>query len=224
MKNSPDFSSFFPDFSLADALSETAIGYAPKIGRQSLPGATQNAASSVGNDLAEGKAPDLNEAGKLATKGAIDGAVTGASLHPAVVPSERKSGKMVEAAGNGNKNAHTLPKHGKQTTLEQQKLRANEGIEPDGTKSFKTDSSKWLRNVDTADGIQVAKRRREEMLSRDPTLNGENIDIPLTFDKPVGKGYLKGSDTLIKSNKALFRFNAKGDLITSYPLLPKTKK
>ena len=178
--------------------------------------------SSLGNDFAERKVPDLNKAGKLATKGAIDGAVTGASLHPAVVPSERKSAKMVEAAGNENKNAHTLPKHGKQTTLEQQKLRANEGIAPDGSMDRKLrDASKWLRHVDTADGIQVAKRRWEEMRRLNPEFN-ENIIIK--FDKPVGEGYLKGSNNLIKSNEAIFRFNAKGDLITSYPLLPKTKK
>ena len=199
---------------VTDGTVRAATGILGTTARQSLLGATQNAASSVGNDLAGGKAPDLNEAGKLATKGAIDGAVTGASLHPAVVPSERKSGKMVEAAGNGNKNAHTLPKHGKQTTLEQQKLRANEGIEPDGTKSYKTDSSKWLRNVDTADGIEVAKRRWEENKHLNPN---KDVEITVIFDKPVGEGYLRGTDTLIKTNKAVFRFNKKGDLITSYP-------
>lgn len=68
-----------------------------------------------------------------------------------------------------------------------------------------------------ADGIQVAKRRREEILSRDPSLKDKSIDIPITFDKPVGEGYLKETDTLIKSNRAIFRFNKNGDLITSYP-------
>ena len=83
---------------------------------------------------------------------------------------------MIEAARNGNKNAHTIEKHGKLTTNEQQKRRANEGIEPDGTPSYKTDSSRWLRNVDTADGIAVAKRRREEMLKLDPSLHNKNLD------------------------------------------------
>ena len=127
---------------------------------------------------------------------------------------------MVEAAGNGNKNAHTLPKHGKQTTREQQLLRANEGIAPDGSVDKKLrDASKWLRHVDTADGIQVAMRRREELLSRDPSLKGKNLEIPIDFDKKIGEGYLKRTDTLIKTNKAIFRFNKNGDLITSYPNL-----
>lgn len=54
-----------------------------------------------------------------------------------IVPSKPKSCQMIEAARNGNKNAHTIEKHGKLTTNEQQKRRANEGIEPDGTPSYK---------------------------------------------------------------------------------------
>lgn len=55
------------------------------------------------------------------------------------------------------------------------------------------------------------------MLSRHPNLLDKNIEIPITFDKPVGEGYLRNSNTLIKTNRAVYRFNSKGDLITSYP-------
>ena len=125
---------------------------------------------------------------------------------------------MVEAAGNGNKNAHTLPKHGKQTTREQQLLRANEGIAPDGSVDKKLrDASKWLRHVDTADGIQVAMRRREEKIRLNLHLKNKPLNIDIDFDMPVGEGYLKETNRLIKTNKAIFRFNEKGELITSYP-------
>lgn len=134
------------------------------------------------------------------------------------MPTEGRVGRQIEAAGNGNRNAHTIEKHGKQTTNEQQKRRANEGIEPDGTSSYKTDSSRWLRNVDTSDGIAVAKRRWEEMKKIDETAS--NI-IPLTFDKPIGEGYIKGTINLIKTNDALYIFNDNGDLITSYPKIHK---
>lgn len=195
----------------------TATGFGASIGKQALLAATQNAAGHVSDKLVEGELPDANELGKLAVKGALDGTVAGSTLHHAVVPTEGRALRQVEAAGNGNRNAHTIEKHGKQTTNEQQLRRATEGIEPDGTPSYKTDSSKWLKNVDTADGIAVAKRRREEMLKLDPNLYDENIDIPIVFDKMIGKGYLKNTDQLIETNKAVFRFDKNGALITSYP-------
>ena len=132
---------------------------------------------------------------------------------------KQKSCQMIQAAENGNRNAHTIEKHGRQTTNEQQKRRANEGIEPDGTPSYKTDSSRWLGNVDTSDGIAVTRRQWEEQRRINPN---QNNDIKILFDKPVGEGYLRNTNTLIKTNTGVFRFNEKGDLITSYPLLPKT--
>ena len=154
---------------------------------------------------------------------ASGGAIAGTALHHAVVPTEGKAGRQIEAAGNRNKKAHTLPKHGKDTTNEQQLLRANTGKAPDGTQDrWLNDSSRWLRNVDTSDGIAVAKRRWEEERQLYP--DKKDFFIPIMFDKPVGEGYLKGTDNLIKSNEAIFRFNEKGDLITSYPLLPKNRK
>ena len=180
-------------------------------------GATQNAAGHVSDKAVEGDLPDANKLGKLAVKGAVDGSIAGASLHHAVVPTEGRALRQVEAAGNGNKNAHTIPKHGTGTTLEQQKDRANKGIEPDGTQSYRTDSSKWQKNVDIADGIAVAKRRREEILKLDPNLYDKNMDIPIVFDKMIGKGYLKNTDQLIETKNAVFRFDENGALITSYP-------
>ena len=199
----------------------TATDMAAAVGKQAFLGATQNTAGHISDKAVEGELPDTNLLGKLAVKGAVDGTVAGASLHHAVVPTEGRALRQVEAAGNGNKNAHTIPKHGTGTTLEQQKDRATKGIEPDGTQSYRTDSSKWQKNVDIADGIAVAKRRWEEQRRINPDQNDE---ITIIFDKPVGEGYLKKTDTLIKSNEAVFRFNEKGDLITSYPLLPKNRK
>lgn len=202
---------------ITDGTVRTATDMAAAVGKQALLGATQNAAGHVSDKAVEGDLPDANKLGKLAVKGAVDGSIAGASLHHAVVPTEGRALRQVEAAGNGNKNAHTIPKHGTGTTLEQQKDRANKGIEPDGTQSYRTDSSKWQKNVDIADGIAVAKRRREEMLKFDPSLHNKNLDIPINFDKMIGKGYLKNTDQLIETNKAIFRFNKNGDLITSYP-------
>ena len=191
----------------------TATNLGASIGKQALLAATQNAAGHVSDKLVEGELPNTNELGKLAVKGALDGTVAGSTLHHAVVPTEGKALRQVEAAGNGNRNAHTIEKHGKQTTNEQQLRRATEGIEPDGTPSYKTDSSKWLKNVDTADGIAVAKRRREEKIRLNPNLKNENIRIEIDFDKPVGAGYLKNTDKLIKTNRAIIYFQKFNDFI-----------
>ena len=75
--------------------------------------------------------------------------------------------------------------------------------------------------MDTSDGIVVAKRRWDEQRRINPY---QNKDIKILFDKPVGEGYLRGTDTLIKTNTGVFRFNEKGDSIRSYPLLPKNRK
>ena len=193
----------------------TATGLGASIGKQALLGATQNAAGHISDKAVEGELPDANELGKLAVKGAVDGTTAGATLHHAVVPTVGRALRQVEAAGNGNKNAHTIEKHGKQTTREEQLLRANTGQAPDGSRDKKLrNASKWLRNVDTADGIAVAKRRWEENKLSNPD---KEIEITVIFDKPIGEGYLKGTDNLIKTNKAVFRFNKNGDLITSYP-------
>ena len=185
------------------------------IARQALLGATQNTAAHVSDKAIEGELPDANELGKLAVKGAVDGSIAGAGLHHAVVPTEGRAARQIEAAGNGNRNAHTIEKHGRQTTREEQLLRANTGQAPDGSRDKKLgNASKWLRNVDTSDGIEVAKRQWEENKRSNPD---KEIDITVIFDKPIGEGYLKGIDNLIKTNKAVFRFNKKGDLITSFP-------
>ncbi len=193
----------------------TATDMGAAVAKQALLGATQNAAGHVSDKAVEGKLPDVNELGKLAVKGAVDGSIAGATLHHAVVPTEGKAARQIEAAGNGNKNAHTMKKHGARTTREEQEKRANTGQAPDGSRDKKLrNASKWLRNVDTADGIAVAKRRWEENKLSNPD---KEIDITVIFDKPIGEGYLKGTDNLIKTNKAVFRFNKNGDLITSYP-------
>lgn len=193
----------------------TATDYGVSVLKQGLLSATQNAAGATSDKLAEGNLPDMNEVSKLAVKGAVDGTLTGTALHHAVVPTEGKSGKMVEAAGNGNPNAHTLPRHGKNTKREDQRNRANTGKTPDGSVDKKLrDASKWLRNVDNSDGIAVAKRRWDEMKQKG--IINEN-EITVKFDNNIGEGYLKGSDNLIKTKEAIFRFNSKGELITSYP-------
>ena len=146
---------------------------------------------------------------------ASGGAIAGTALNHAVVLTEGKAGRQIEAAGNKNKKAYTLSKHGKDTTNEQQLLRANTAKAPDGTQDrWLNDSSRWLRNVDTSDGIAVAKRRWEEM--RQLGIKDKN-EIPIQFDKNIGEGYLKGTDILVKTKEAIFRFNPKGELITSYP-------
>ena len=199
---------------IANGTVRAASGWGGATLKQGVLGATQNAAGAAGDKLAEGERPDINEIGKLAVKGAADGSVGGAALHHAVVPTEGRAKRLIEGAANGNKNAHTLEKHGKQTTREQQLNRATEGINPDGKQAYKTDSSRWLRNVDTSDGLEVAKRFWKQRRQFSP---GRNDDVTIFFDKPIGEGYLKNNNQLIKTNKAVFRFNEKGDLITSYP-------
>ena len=110
-----------------------------------------------------------------------------------------------------------MPKHGAKTTREEQEIRANTRQAPDGTMDRKLrDASRWTRNVEHSDGLEVAKRRWEEMKRQGIT---DQNEIHIQFDKNIGEGYLKGTDTLVKTKEAVFRFNSKGELITSYPKL-----
>ena len=195
----------------------TATDMSAAIGKQALLGATQNMAGHFSDKAVEGELPDTNLLGKLAVDGAVKGSIAAATLQHAVVPTEGRALRQVEAAGNGNKNAHSLPKHGKKTTREEQEIRANTRQAPDGTMDRKLrDASRWTRNVDHSDGLEVAKRRWEEMKQQGKT---DQNEIRIQFDKNIGEGYLKGTNTLIKTKEAVFRFNSKGELITSYPKL-----
>ena len=162
----------------------------------------------------------VNPSVRITVKRATDGSVGGAALHHAVVPTEGRAARGITAAENGNPNAHSMTKHGSPTTREQQRERATAGKAPDGTTDRKLrDASRWLRNVDHYDGLEVAKRRREERIRLDPNSRGKRVEIEINFDNPVGEGYLKGTDNLMQTNRAIFRFDENGDLITSYPVL-----
>ena len=194
----------------------TATDMAAAVGKQAFLGATQNTAGHISDKAVEGELPDANELGKLAVKGAVDGTVAGASLHHAVVPTRKGAERGIKQAENGNPNAHNIPRHGEVTTIKQQKDRALKGVAPDGKLDKKlVDASRWMRNVDMHDGMLAAKRRWQEEKNSNP--QKKEIQIEIVFDKPVGEGYLKGSETLIKTNRAVFRFNRNGDLITNYP-------
>jgi len=104
---------------------------------------------------------------------------------------------------------HFLAKHGAETTLAQQLLRATTGLAPDGTKGVLSDASRFLTNTGQMNAI-----------SRANTIFRQTGRASFTFDmgEVVGEGYLRGGGQVISSSRvtAVFR---NGKLVTIFPKL-----
>jgi hypothetical protein len=108
--------------------------------------------------------------------------------------------------------AHFVSRHGPQTTLGQQKLRAEYGILPENPSkvTYSTDSARWMSSIDMYEGLQKAKSKNA--LTGDP-------EVYIEFDTIIGEGYLKGGEVYATTNVALFKFDEYGNPITFYPVL-----
>ena len=117
--------------------------------------------------------------------------------------------KRLESSIEG---AHFVSRHGPQTTLGQQRLRATYGIAPDNPNkvTYTTDTARWFNSGDMFEGLQRAQAVHAR--TGDP-------EIFISFDRTIGEGYLKGGDIYATSNTAVFRFNEHGQPYTFYPIL-----
>ena len=197
----------------------TALNWSRAAGNQGILGASTAAGTSVAHDINDGRHPDLNRVGKEATYGAISGAAGGGFWHPFHTPTQRKALRVLRQIDSNHPRAHTLDRHGPGTTRKQQLIRATQGLTPEGFRQSPRDASRWYNNIYMYDAYTAAFKKWKAARLADE----ENQPITVVFDKNIGEGYLKNTNKLIKTNKAIFRFNENGDLITAYPLIGEPK-
>jgi hypothetical protein len=100
--------------------------------------------------------------------------------------------------------SHFLSRHGAQTEMYEQRIRANTGLAPDGIWSNKTvNSSRFISHQDQLEAYNIAK----------------NIGHSDTHDmkRIIGEGFLKDSNITFTTTKFRFVFD-NGQLITIYPV------
>jgi LysM repeat protein len=115
----------------------------------------------------------------------------------------------LSALENSNQGAHFYQRHGAQTTLEQQQIRAATGLTPDGVNGPIVDSARFLDNGSLYEGAQRAQVIYER--------NGQT-SVLIEFDQNIGEGYLKGGEIYARTNIAQFVFKNER-LYTAYPVL-----
>ena len=128
---------------------------------------------------------------------------------PVIEPVSRQRVIDADKATKG----HSAARHGPETTLEQQQIRAETRVRPDGGKDKKQrDASRFFRWQDQSEAIEEAERRWR---------NGERNDkgINVTFEHLVGEGYMAGGRTYRRTHVVTVRVDAKGRAFTSYPNL-----
>ena len=103
---------------------------------------------------------------------------------------------------------HSAARHGPETTLEQQRVRAATGIAPDGKPTGAQDSSRFLRWQDQDEAIRRALVLRPLKPYRD-----------IRFDHVVGEGYLKGGTEYVATKVVRVKFDNRGRPYTSFPYL-----
>ena len=110
-----------------------------------------------------------------------------------------------DAASNG----HSATKHGADTTLPQQRLRAEKGILPDGQQSYRTDASRFFRWQDQREAIERAKGLRQ--------LHPDKDTFRIHFERPVGEGFMKNTLEYRRTGIVEVRFDENGRAYTSFP-------
>lgn len=116
---------------------------------------------------------------------------------------------LAEDAASGG---HSAGRHGPDTTLPQQRLRAETGITPDGYKAKPIHGSRFFRWQDQKVAIDEARKLHQV----DPAL--PHYDI--AFDHPVGEGFMKGTLEYRRTAVVRVRFNDEGRAFTSFPFVP----
>ncbi|WPP42137.1 hypothetical protein SK066_04045 [Paenibacillus hunanensis] len=106
-------------------------------------------------------------------------------------------------------NAHFYSRHGSQTTLAEQYLRATTGVISDGYHLRPVNSSRFSSNQ-----AQLNSAQRAETIYRQTGAN----KIDFSMDDIIGEGYKRGGQTYVESSKVVAIFR-NGQLYTMYPNL-----
>ena len=113
------------------------------------------------------------------------------------------------------RNGHFLTRHSPMVKLRDLYRRATEGITPEGVRSYKTNSTRFMKYTDMEEAINKAIRsyRASGQTGR------EEIVIDMLRD--VGEGYYKGSGFYGRTRKVVVKFNEFGQPVTAFPRLRK---
>ncbi len=109
-----------------------------------------------------------------------------------------------------SKDAHFISRHGPETTLAQQEIRATTGMTPDNFQGKAMDASRWSSYQDMSEAIKKAQTVYNET---------RQTSVTVELGRTIGDGYLKGGLTYVQTSKAVVRFNARGLPYTAYPKL-----
>lgn len=105
--------------------------------------------------------------------------------------------------------------------IQELEIRATTGVAPDGTKSSKVDSTRWLNNDNMLTAIRDA---RQKLAAGDFQLSpdGATRIVTVKFPNTIGDGVLKNSTAqtgYFQTNTAVVRFPVSGNQpYTAYPI------
>ena len=115
------------------------------------------------------------------------------------------------AAGNSG---HAFSRHGADTTLEEQYIRAVTGLTPDGVQEFRRfSSSRFLSNEDQLDAINQARSLFEQ--AQASGLSTVEFNIP--FRRTIGEGFNRFGTSYQQTSYARVVFNEDGTVLTAFP-------
>ena len=107
--------------------------------------------------------------------------------------------------------SHFLDRHGAQTTLQQQQIRAQTGINPEGGQGrIPPAATRFLSHRDQLNAIQ-----RAQTINRNS--GGGRGAVNTSFDSIIGDGYTRQGN-YITTNQARVVFNDQGQVITAFPI------
>ena len=122
---------------------------------------------------------------------------------------EAIAARALATAESATTGAHFLSRHGAQTTLEQQLIRATTGLTPDGVTGSAMASSRFLSNKLQLEALNKAKAAYTSGLAGKGTV--------IEMGQVVGNGYLKGGGTLQTASSVQVYYNTSGEVITLFP-------
>nr|WP_277395800.1 RHS repeat-associated core domain-containing protein [Aggregatibacter actinomycetemcomitans] len=110
-----------------------------------------------------------------------------------------------------NPRSHFLDRHGAQTTLQQQQIRAQTGINPEGGQGrIPPAATRFLSHRDQLNAIQ-----RAQTIHRNS--GGGRGAVDTSFSSTIGEGYIRQGG-YITTNQARVVFNDQGQVITAFPI------
>jgi uncharacterized protein YegL len=114
----------------------------------------------------------------------------------------------------GSPNVHAYKRHGPGTTLEQQRIRAEQGIRPDdGVKKSFVNSTRFFNDSDMYDAMQRALKKYLD----DRPSNGV-VEIDMGYE--IAEGFYKGGQQYGTTSTVRAYFDKQGRLTTIFGLLP----